>query len=258
MGDGNFINKASLWLFVTYPENMVEDWRETAEERLQGLPFAYCVHDKDDAGHNGDRKEHVHWMVDFRGAKGGTTTRNYAKQVMNLLSKEGRICCPGAEACLNAQHAYDYLIHDTETARSQGKHQYERSERVESATFDIDTIVKISDSRKLEMLHELCDFCIEQGITDLAEFYIKYERAFDGIYFQVFKANSALLDRLCRGNYNQKQKKITRLDAPKCCVCDSRAVLGNYRTEMGLLWFCEDHQETAYKIWEEQEEALTV
>lgn len=252
------INKAGVWLAVSYPENMLEDWEGQAEEILQGLPFAYCVHDKDKNGHKGDRKHHVHWMIDFRGVGRGTTTRKHALEVVNLLSKEGAVCCPGVEACLNAQYAYDYLIHDTEKARKDGKFQYSPEERKESATFDIERLVKISEERKQEMAKEICDWVIDRNFLDMRNFYIEFSMKWDEEYFLIFKANNAMIERLVRGNYNAAERKKTVLTSPECGICGSRKILGSYETPSGRMWYCEECQEYAYRYLEELEEESKV
>lgn len=243
------INKAGVWLAVSYPENMRERWQEEAEEILQGLPFAYCVHDKDK-----DTITHVHWMIDFRGIGRGTTTRKHATEVVNLLSDEGKVCCPGVEACLNAEYAYEYMIHNTEKAMKDGKHLYKPSERIESATFDIQRLVKISEERKQEMAKELCDWVVDRNFQDMRTFYIEFNMKWDEEYFVVFKANNAMLERLVRGNYNAIERRKTALEMPSCAICGSKKILGSYQTESGKFWFCEDCQEYAYRYLEELEE----
>lgn len=250
----NNINKACIWLAVTYPENMVEGWQDKAEEIMQGLPFAYCIHDKDKSGHDGDRKTHVHWIFDFTSGSRGTTTRKHALDMVNLLSATGKICCPGVEACLNIGYAYDYLIHDTPKAIKDEKYQYPAEERITSSTFDIERYIKLSEEIKLEMAQELCDYAVEHKIKDSATFYIHLKNHFGGEYFQIYKANSAMIDRLCRGNYNRAERKRAQKELPKCCVCGSEKIYGHYETEDGNMWFCQDCQETVYNYLKESED----
>lgn len=250
----NTIEKAGIWLAVTYPENMVPDWQESAEELLQGIPFAYCIHDKDTSGHDGNRKVHVHWMLDLRSVTRGTTTRKRALETINILSLPDRKCCPGVEACLNAAYAYEYLIHNTAKAQKDGKFQYSKEERVTSSTFDIELLVKLSEEKKLEMCKELCDYAVEHGIKDGATFYIHLNEHFPKEYFQVYKANNAMIDRLCRGNYNRWERKRVHKELPKCCVCGSEKIYGHYETEDGNMWFCQDCQETVYNYLKESED----
>lgn len=251
----NDINKARIWCGITYPENMVDDWQVRASDLLQGIPYAYCIHDKDKSGHKGDRKEHVHWILSFKDLNDGTTTKKHVTNVFNLLSKPGKQCAIPAEACLNVAHAWDYLIHDTESARKEGKYQYPESERVTGNNFDLDRLITLTTAVKLQMLREMCDFVHERQIMDLDSL---YEHIGDGLrfgedYFQIYSSNNALLDRLCRGVFNKRQRKISPIEAPKCSICGSAYVIGSYRSENGLMWYCQDCQETAYRILEELE-----
>ena len=63
--------KAKYWTCILYPESMVDDWQDKICDILQ-VPFAYCIHDKDKDGHDGDRKIHVHVEIAFP----NTTTKN--------------------------------------------------------------------------------------------------------------------------------------------------------------------------------------
>lgn len=248
MTQSNGISKAIVWLGITYPENMVEDWRETCSDLLQGVPYAYCVHDKDSSGHDGDRKEHVHWILNFKDVKSGPTTRKHATDVLNLLSKPGLKCAPSCEACLNIEHSWKYLIHDTETARKAGKHLYSPSDRVTGNTFDIERYKVLSEETKLWMSQKICDYILTFQVKDMAELYASIVRDFDESYYQIFKANNALYDRLCRGMYNATQRMKKEVKAPTCAICGNPKVAGSYDTGEGLMWYCMDCQEIAYVI----------
>lgn len=258
----NSIQKAKIWLGVTYPENMVDGWQDDVSDILQGIPYAYCVHDKDLEGHEikaGEdvpdnlrepekRKVHVHWILYLKDVKNGTTTRKHATEILNLLSKPGRVCCPGCEACLNISHSYDYLIHDTENARKKGKHQYAPEERITGNTFDIERYVTLSEERKLEMSQEICDYIVDYRIKDTAKLYVELRTKFSDDYYQIYKANNAMYDRLCRGVYNDATRHMTALEAPKCSICGGKSIIGHYEADTGVYWFCGNCQETAYKF----------
>lgn len=270
MASSNGLNKAKVWLAVTYPENMVEDWKEQAADLLQGIPFAYCVHDQDQQGHvtkdpeqmefietqviSTSRKVHVHWILYLKDIKDGTTTRKHATDIINLLSLPGRRCAPPCEACLNIEHAWNYLIHDTEGARKAGKHLYPAECRKTGNTFDIERYIRLSAEQKLEMARELCDYVANYRIKDMYTLYLRLSSDFDESYFQIYKENNALLDRLCRGVFNDMMRGLKVVEAPKCGICGNPHVAGSYQSESGRLWFCMDCQETAYNILMELEE----
>lgn len=261
MTQNSFVNKAKYWLAVTYPENMLDGWQEKAADILQ-IPYAYCIHDKDKSGHiskespEGDRKIHVHWILAFEFTN-GNTTRKHAQTVINLLSADGRVCCPGVEASLNIERSFRYLIHDTDKAREDGKYQYDASERISGNGFDIDRYITLSTEQKLKMQKELTDYCVDGKFFDISTFYemaiLRDCAKFGPEYYQVFQGINAQIDRLCRANYNKRQRRITEISAPKCAICGSPRILGAYRGKDGKLWFCAGCQETAYRVLEEME-----
>lgn len=257
----NNINKAKIWLGVTYPENMVKGWQDDVSDLLQGIPYAYCIHDKDKRGHETndekeagyiqgleDRKTHVHWILYLKGVKDGTTTRKHATDILNLLSLPGRTCCPGCEACLNISHSYDYLIHDTENARKKDKHQYLPEERITGNGFDIERYITLSEEKKLEMSQEICDYIIDYRIKDVAKLYADIRKYFSEDYYQIYKANNAMYDRLCRGVFNDATRYTTACEVPKCSICGRNEIVGHYVGPTGLYWFCSSCQETAYNF----------
>ena len=146
------INKARYWQAVMYPENMVEGWQDRIADIVQ-VPFAYCVHseavsythldvykrqhseDTDEKSEH--RKDHIHLIIVFP----NTTTYKHAMSVFGLLGDKALNTC---EACVNIRHCYDYLIHDTESCRKAGKHEYDPSERITGNNFDIGAYEQIS------------------------------------------------------------------------------------------------------------------
>lgn len=207
------IGKTAYWLAITYLDRMRPDWAEIAEEEI-GVPCAYCVHSVDLDAKGEDRKPHVHWVIAF----GQTTTGSHIRNMMRNLSREGEDCTVPVKACTNIRGSYDYLIHDTEKAQRDGKHLYDRSERVELNGFDIGLFEQLSEDDKARMCQELCDFVIERRIKNMADAYLQIFEVFgDTSYFKVYKSNNALIDRLCRGNYLKYDAERMKQEE---CVCD--------------------------------------
>lgn len=269
------IQKAKVWLGVTYPENMMSQWQDEVSDILQGIPYAYCIHDKDemhilkpgeevpdnlkpelysDGEKRSLRKIHVHWILYLKDIKQGTTTRKHATEILNLLSKPGRVCCPGTEACLNIEHAWNYLIHNTENAKNKNKHLYNENERITGNTFDIERYIVLTEGQKLEMAKEISDYIIDYRIKDTARLYKDLRTHFGEEYFEVFKANNAMFDRLCRGVFNETMRYVKALEVPKCSICGSSKIFGHYNGLTGLYWFCQECQETAYLFVTQMEE----
>lgn len=51
------------------------------------------------------------------------------------------------------------------------------------------------------MLDRLCNFIVEYDIDNFRNFFVEYKKYFGKEYFQIIKANSGILERLCKGNY---------------------------------------------------------
>lgn len=194
-------NKARYWTAVLYPENMRADWKEEIGDVLE-LPYAYCVHDKDLDKEKEHRKEHLHLVVAFT----NTTTEAHALKLVNKLSAEGKVACPGIQSVGNIRHTYEYLIHNTETAKKQGKHQYKPVERITGNNFDIGSYEQLSTTEKNAMAKELCDLIIDREITNFVDFYLFVTNNYDLEYFDIVKSYSSFFERLTRGNFLKVQQ----------------------------------------------------
>lgn len=200
--------KARYWVAVAYPENMIDDWKVTIGDVL-GLPGAYCVHDKDMLGkHKGkedhERKEHVHIMLAFP----NTTTYKRAMEVFSSLNAPGKQALNKVQVINSVRNMYDYLIHDTETCKKQGKYKYDKAERIEFNNFDIGAYEQLSIDDKNKMTKELCDFIKERKISNFLDFYDMAMKEYDFSYFEIIKTYSGFFERLCKGNYH----KISRME----------------------------------------------
>lgn len=196
---------AKYWVGVGYPESMKPDWKDVIGETLQ-LPYAYCVHDKDKTGHNGDRKEHVHIMIVFP----NTTTYKHALSVMNGLSADGKTAFNKIERVINVRFMYDYLIHDTEDSQKKKKHLYDKSERIEGNNFDIGNYEQVSLGDKKDMRRELSLAIFNEGFTNYIDFYMWVLSNFDTSYEDIVSTYSGHFDRLIRGNYHKWEQARER------------------------------------------------
>ena len=196
------INKARYWLGVLYPENMVDGWQDSVGDILQ-VPYAYCIHDADHNIDGEDRKTHVHFIIAFT----NTTTYKHALEVFKLLGEKSLNKC---EAAVNIRHAYDYLIHDTETCRKQKKYLYPAESRITWNNFDIGAYEQISQEEKNEILRAMLDFLSDNQIKDLTTFYIAYEPLREAQVFDVYKSYGGLLEKHCKANFH-------RFGVVSCC-----------------------------------------
>ena len=193
------INKARFWTGVLYPENMKENWKDSIGDTLQ-YPYAYCQHSQDKDSKSEHRKDHVHLIVAFP----NTTTYKHALDVMDQLSAEGKKAINTCEAVIGIRNVYDYLIHDTEDCRKQGKEQYDPSERITGNNFDIGAYEQLGAAEKNEIFLELGEVICKQGFTNYMDFYAYVVDTYDDMnYIEVLRSYSSHFDRLTRGNYHR-------------------------------------------------------
>lgn len=189
--------KNRYWSGVLYPENMVDDWQDLIGDLLQ-LPYCYCIHHADLDSKSEHRKDHVHLIIVFN----NTTTYKHALSVFNVLSSEGRIAINTCKPIINIRSMYEYLIHNTETCRKLGKEEYAASERIAGNNFDIGNYEQVSLAEKNEVCKELCKLIVSENFIYFNEFFMyvcsNYE---DGVYFDVLKSHSGLMERIIKGNY---------------------------------------------------------
>lgn len=140
----------------------------------------------------------MHLMISFP----NTTTYRHALSVFKQFSLDrDHPCCNTCYRVLNIRYMYNYLIHDTETARKELKHLYDPSERICGLNFDIGLLEQVSAIDKKNMLRELSDLIVFESIINYVDFYCKVMHTFDLSYFDVLTSYSGHFERLCKGNY---------------------------------------------------------
>lgn len=206
--------KARYWTGVCYPENMVEGWEVEIGDILQ-YPYSYCIHNKchlaeykpsrstKKAEKERHRKIHVHIIVAYP----NTTTYANALNLFKKLSKDGCSCINTVEPVENIRHMYDYLIHDTKTAKSQKKYQYSPEERICGNNFDIGAYEQLSIADKVKMKIELSDYVIQNCFTNYATLWMDVSSNFSEQYLEIIMSNSSHFERLCKGNFFDGQHK---------------------------------------------------
>lgn len=185
--------KARYWVGVGYPENMVQNWQDEIGDIIQ-LPFAYCIHDKDLDKAKDSRKIHVHIIIVFP----NTTTYKFALSVFKKLGVNAFNTC---EPVINIRSKYEYLIHDTETCKKQGKYLYDKKERIVGNNFDIGSYEQISLSQKKAMRTELSRCIIDNDICNYTDFYQYVISNFNDEYEDIVATYSGHFERLTKGNY---------------------------------------------------------
>lgn len=207
--------KVKLWEGICYPENMLDDWQEEIDDILQ-VPFAYAIHDIDHDQKSKQRKTHVHIIVVW----GGNTTRKAIINVLNRLSAEGKRCCSSAEPVNNIRHAYDYLIHDTASCQKKGKELYPVEARIEGNNFDIGQLEQLSTKDKQDMLFELVGFIMVEKFETINDFTTAALREFPEQYREIIVGYNSILERYCRGNYLNAERKRKARETGACGKVD--------------------------------------
>lgn len=195
------VGKARYWWGVLYPENMIEGWQDTIGEILQ-LPYCYVIHDDDlekefENQEQKKRKEHIHLIVCF----GNTTTYNHAFKIFSLLNAPDKKAINKIEAIRSIRHSYEYLIHNTESAKKENKKQYPASARKSGNNFDIGSYEQISTTEKMAMSKAICNYIIENRIGNFVDLFLAIQEEFDDSYFEVLQSNSGFYERLIKGNH---------------------------------------------------------
>lgn len=202
------INKARFWTGVLYPENMKETWEMEIGDIVQ-YSYAYCKHFRDRDSKSEHRKDHVHLILAFP----NTTTYQHALTVFGLLSADGKKALNKVEACVSIRNVYDYLIHDTETCRKQGKEQYSPSERITGNNFDIGAYEQLGTAEKNEMFISLSNAIRDNKIFNYMDFYEYVVDTYEDVnYIEVMRCYSRHFQQLCDGNYQKwKQGRLRGL-----------------------------------------------
>lgn len=248
------INKSRYWIGVLYPENMIDNWEEEIGDIVQ-VPYAYCIHDADLTGKEEERKIHVHLILVFP----NTTTYNHALKVFDLLSKSNFKAINTCQAVVSIRGSYDYLIHDTETAKKQNKKQYDPSLRITGNNFDIGSYEQLGIAERNDLCNQLCNIIIDEKFTNFTDF---YEYCMINLfsensnYFEIIKSYSGLFERLTKGNFQKYGNFETHqthethiLSEENCSNCGSNDIkkkgltVGNKQR-----WLCKD----CGKSWSEE------
>lgn len=196
------IDKARFWTGVLYPENMREDWETTIGDVVQ-YPYAYCKHTQDKDSKSEHRKDHVHLILAFP----NTTTYKHAMSVFDLLSAEGKKALNKCEAVIGIRNVYDYLIHDTETCKKQGKELYPAEARITGNNFDIGAYEQLGTAEKNAMFLEMGEAIRDHGFTNYMDFYEYVVDTYEDMnYVEVMRAYSSHFERLTRGNHHKQEQ----------------------------------------------------
>ena len=183
------------WTAVLYPESMIPDWKDKIADITQ-FPFVYIVHDKDTDKKTGELlKEHVHDGIYFN----GPTTYKRALKLFQELQPSCATCKP----IKNSRYFFEYLIHNTETAKKEGKYPYDPAERITGNGYDIEEIAPMTPAEKKELSIQLTQLIKNNNITNFADFVEIAMATFGNDCYQVVKSDAYFFNCLIKGIYNR-------------------------------------------------------
>lgn len=191
--------KARFWVGILWNSSMVDDWQAKLEIVLQ-IPYCYIVHDKDLTFHGDPKDMHTHIMV----AYGNTTTEASVKSMFNELSKPGMQCCNKVFRVRGVKYMYDYLIHDTQQAKKDGKHLYLPSERHHGLGWDTDAFNQMQIVDKLKAVMEISQDIVNVGITTYSQLYQYVVTNYDLSYLEIMISYSGHFDRMVKGVWQER------------------------------------------------------
>ena len=128
--------RAAWWSGTCYHKEQLNEIISSSDIRA----FAYILHDKCNQENSNElKKPHYHFLVQFYDVQRGAWFKAFATDDMGIVF---------AVPCRIPQAAYDYLIHDTPTARKQNKYLYDPSERI-STIDSFETEDKLDENTEL-------------------------------------------------------------------------------------------------------------
>lgn len=208
---------------IFYPQNMVDNWQEIIDDVLQ-VPFCYAIHDKDREEDGSLKLLHGHLLLCWN----NTVALDHFVKWVNRLSdpnkfydrtfidvdsgEENTISCPvkaasTAQPIINWERAYNYLIHDTESAKRDGKFLYPQSIRISGNNFDISRLKHIDEAVKLDLLIEISDYIDTHNIMDFITLKRNFLDKMGRDYIALASSKSGYLDRLMAGNYKKWERE---------------------------------------------------
>lgn len=183
--------------FLLYPESIPEDW-ETKLSKMDIEMAISPLHDKDkiegetlsetieELEHqkifNGWSEEKYaeemdkviwkkpHYHVIYI-AKNPVTAHAVRMRIQRLLGKESLAVVQPINSSVKS--VYEYLTHESKSAKEENKHIYDKDDIKHLSGFDINNYLTLSKGEENKMMNKLVDIIVDNGIEN----YIQLERA---------------------------------------------------------------------------------
>lgn len=147
-------NRTRNWTIVVYPDSAPENWRDILDDNhIEWVESP--LHDKDVNPDGTPKKPHWHILLLFGGVK------SY-EQVVEFVKP---LNCPIPIPCHNAKSLVRYMAH----LDNPDKHQYDMSKIIAHGGIDVADLLKPSSSERYTYIHEMMDYCNQEGIDEFED-----------------------------------------------------------------------------------------
>lgn len=169
-------DRTRLWTAIVYPESAPENWRDTLDN--EHIEWAESPLHECDTNPTGEvKKPHWHIVLAFDGPK------SY-EQVAELLAP---IKCPAPQKCHALRGAVRYFCH----LDNPEKYQYPPSAIIGHGGFDVARALAPTSGERYELIAQMMDYCIENGVTEFADLAMYARRTRSDDWLPLLCDNSA-------------------------------------------------------------------
>lgn len=200
-------SKEDLVEVILYPDNMISGWERFIDKMIE-VPCCWILHNQDPCD------PHIHIIIQWAN---NVQLSYYLKYLNQKLAREGINPVTGFKYCpaklIKAvkypEHAYEYLIHNTDKAKSEGKYQYSPLERHCCNGFDIHFVKQLDKSKKYRISKEISDHIMNYKIMDIGQLY-KWIVGKTEDYYLYYESHSGYFERLCASNWKEYQRQLDK------------------------------------------------
>lgn len=143
------------WVFLIYPDNCPENWREILASELLVPAILSPLHDKDVNADGTPKKPHYHVLMMFEGNKSYSQIKEISDMFSGVSPKK----------CISVRGSVRYWCH----LDNPEKHQYPESEIQCFCGADKEEALKKTASYRYMILREMYDFVMQQKITEITQ-----------------------------------------------------------------------------------------
>lgn len=171
------ITKARHFAFLLYPESIPDNWQELLESLAVSIAIS-PLHDldkKEDDALTDDEKLIVlkggivykkpHYHVIYI-ARNPVSVESVRKKIKRKL---GNVSITHIEIIDDIKGTYEYLTHESKSAKAKNKHVYDKKDVVHLNDFDIDRYITLDQSEKKELKSKLLRIVSENHLVNVID-----------------------------------------------------------------------------------------